>query len=85
MSARRALCSLSTSLQPRVGLMLRLVWLHPTPLAHRASDPPPPEEGEVKRFRGAVASTESYTAAVVTPPSMTMVWPVMKLEASDAR
>ena len=27
----------------------------------------------------------AYTAAVVTPPSMTMVWPVMKLEASEAR
>ena len=26
-----------------------------------------------------------HTAAVVTPPSTTMVWPVMKLEASEAR
>jgi len=26
-----------------------------------------------------------YTAAVVTPPSTTMVWPVMKVEASEAR
>jgi hypothetical protein len=26
-----------------------------------------------------------YTAAVVTPPSTTMVWPVMKLEASEPR
>ncbi|MGY4233729.1 hypothetical protein ACVIIW_002676 [Bradyrhizobium sp. USDA 4449] len=28
---------------------------------------------------------EAYTAAVVTPPSITIVWPVMKLEASEAR
>src|SRR5947207_2350368 len=28
---------------------------------------------------------ENYTAAVVTPPSTTMVWPVMKLEASEPR
>jgi len=27
----------------------------------------------------------SYTDAVVTPPSTTMVWPVMKVEASEAR
>jgi len=27
----------------------------------------------------------NYTAAVVTPPSITMVWPVMKVEASEAR
>jgi hypothetical protein len=26
-----------------------------------------------------------YAAAVVTPPSTTMVWPVMKVEASEAR
>ena len=26
-----------------------------------------------------------YTDAVVTPPSTTMVWPVMKVEASEAR
>ena len=31
------------------------------------------------------AMTEDYTAAVVTPPSTTMVWPVMKVEASEAR
>src|SRR5271156_3166360 len=36
-------------------------------------DPPPPGEGE-----------ENHTDAVVTPPSTTMVWPVMKLEASEA-
>ena len=28
---------------------------------------------------------ESYADAVVTPPSTTMVWPVMKVEASEAR
>jgi hypothetical protein len=28
---------------------------------------------------------KSYTAAVVTPPSTTMVCPVMKLEASEPR
>jgi hypothetical protein len=28
---------------------------------------------------------ESYTDAVVTPPSTTMVWPVMKLAASEPR
>jgi hypothetical protein len=27
----------------------------------------------------------AYTDAVVTPPSTTMVWPVMKLEASEER
>jgi hypothetical protein len=26
-----------------------------------------------------------YADAVVTPPSTTMVWPVMKVEASEAR
>ncbi len=46
---------------------------HPTPLA-KASDPPPPGEGK-----------KDYDPAVVTPPSTTMVWPVMKLEASEAR
>jgi hypothetical protein len=30
-------------------------------------------------------NAESYTAAVVTPPSTTMVWPVMKLDASEPR
>ena len=28
---------------------------------------------------------KSHTDAVVTPPSTTMVWPVMKLEASEPR
>jgi hypothetical protein len=28
---------------------------------------------------------KNYGAAVVTPPSTTMVWPVMKLEASEPR
>jgi hypothetical protein len=27
----------------------------------------------------------NYTDAVVTPPSTTMVWPVMKVEASEPR
>ncbi|OIQ63802.1 hypothetical protein GALL_546550 [mine drainage metagenome] len=31
------------------------------------------------------ARNAGYTAAVVTPPSTTMVWPVMKLEASEPR
>jgi len=31
------------------------------------------------------AGTTNYAAAVVTPPSTTMVWPVMKLEASEPR
>ena len=30
-------------------------------------------------------TTGGYAAAVVTPPSTTMVWPVMKVEASEAR
>jgi hypothetical protein len=28
---------------------------------------------------------KDHTDAVVTPPSTTMVWPVMKVEASEAR
>ena len=28
---------------------------------------------------------EHYVAAVVTPPSTTMVWPVMNVDASEAR
>jgi hypothetical protein len=28
---------------------------------------------------------KNHTDAVVTPPSTTMVWPVMKLEASEPR
>src|SRR6476619_2015361 len=31
------------------------------------------------------ARTTGHTDAVVTPPSTTMVWPVMKVEASEAR
>jgi hypothetical protein len=30
-------------------------------------------------------SGDTYTDAVVTPPSMTMVWPVMKVEESEPR
>jgi hypothetical protein len=37
------------------------------------------------RKRGAREKKESYTDAVVTPPSSTMVWPVMKLDASEPR
>src|SRR3954452_11677180 len=53
----------------------------PEPLTRLASDdashplPQGPTRGEGK----------SYTDAVVTPPSTTMVWPVMKLDASEAR
>jgi hypothetical protein len=48
--------------------------IHPTPPANFIrGDPPPPGEGK------------SYTDAVVTPPSTTMVCPVMKLDASEAR
>src|SRR4051812_28732127 len=51
---------------------VRVERLSPHPTAHFIrGDPPPP--GEDKK--------ESYTDAVVTPPSTTMVWPVMKVEA----
>ena len=43
--------------------------------AHRATHP--------RKARG--GGEEAYTDAVVTPPSTTMVWPVMKLEASEPR
>ena len=43
-------------------------------LAHARNHPLP--QGE---------RVKTYTAAVVTPPSSTMVCPVMKLEASDPR
>ena len=42
----------------------------------RVGDPPSPTRGEGKN---------NYAPAVVTPPSTTMVWPVMKVEASEAR
>ena len=52
--------------------------LHPTPLniapCALSSAPPPPGEGQ-----------KNYAPAVVTPPSMTMVWPVMKVEESEPR
>jgi hypothetical protein len=35
--------------------------------------------------RGEEDNNSAYTAAVVTPPSMTMVWPVMKVDASEPR
>jgi hypothetical protein len=40
-------------------------------------------EGRGKRRRA--EGLKSYTAAVVTPPSTTIVCPVMKLEASEPR
>jgi hypothetical protein len=49
----------------------------------RTGDPPSPTRGE-----GKVPQMErpyAYAAAVVTPPSTTMVWPVMKVDASEAR
>src|SRR5882724_470280 len=48
-------------------------------LAERA---PHPDPLPARAGRG---SAPSYVAAVVTPPSTTMVWPVMKVEASEAR
>jgi hypothetical protein len=50
-----------------------------TELAEKA---PHPDPLPARAGRG---SGGSYTAAVVTPPSTTMVWPVMKVEASEAR
>jgi hypothetical protein len=38
---------------------------------------------EVRQYHSVVG--EAYTDAVVTPPSTTMVWPVMKVDASEAR
>jgi len=38
-----------------------------------------------ERERTSRSRIDGYTAAVVTPPSTTMVWPVMKLEASEER
>ena len=62
---------------------------HPTParvsLRSTRADPPPSGEGEVERNFKLYASVASYTAAVVTPPSTTMVCPVMKVDASEAR
>jgi len=51
----------------------------PSPVANelRSFAPPSPTRGEGKKAR--------YTDAVVTPPSTTMVCPVMKLEASEPR
>jgi hypothetical protein len=39
--------------------------------------------GTLPRKRG--RGEEGYAAAVVTPPSTTMVWPVMKLDASEPK
>jgi hypothetical protein len=51
--------------------MLLIVKLHPPERA------PLPAKGGARE--------KSYADAVVTPPSTTMVWPVMKLEASEPR
>src|SRR5258705_3148809 len=39
----------------------------------------------VPAFAGTTAERAAYVDAVVTPPSTTIVWPVMKVEASEAR
>ena len=44
--------------------------------------PPSLRSGTLPRKR---EREETYTDAVVTPPSTMMVWPVMKVEASEAR
>jgi hypothetical protein len=51
----------------------------------RGESPHPPSlrYGTLPRKCG--RGKKSYVAAVVTPPSTTIVWPVMKVEASDAR
>jgi hypothetical protein len=55
-----------------------------TLLARRDCHPTPPRISFAATLplQGRV---RNYTAAVVTPPSTTMVWPVMKLDASEAR
>ena len=50
-------------------------------LTHARGNDPHPALSPQERGEG----EESYTDAVVTPPSTTMVWPVMKVEASEAR
>src|SRR6185369_12874617 len=40
---------------------------------------------ELRSSRTPPGAGKDHVAAVVTPPSTTMVWPVMKVEASDAR
>jgi hypothetical protein len=42
-------------------------------------DPSPPRAARVE------GGEKNYVAAVVTPPSTTIVWPVMNVDASDAR
>jgi hypothetical protein len=51
--------------------------LNPSPVHDASHRVHPLPQGERERKR--------YTDAVVTPPSTTMVWPVMKLEASEPR
>src|SRR5690348_5710657 len=55
-----------------------------TPFEWRDCHPTPPliSFASTLPLQGRV---RSHTDAVVTPPSTTMVWPVMKVEASDAR
>jgi hypothetical protein len=55
--------------------MLLIVKLH-SPERAPHPDPLPAKSG---------AREKSYADAVVTPPSTTMVWPVMKLDASEPR
>jgi hypothetical protein len=43
------------------------------------------ERCRLERINVTLPGGSNYTDAVVTPPSTTMVWPVMKVEASEAR
>src|SRR5712664_2951575 len=54
--------------------------------SHLLKQPPTrPAFGRPPSPRGGGISKKAYADAVVTPPSTTMVWPVMKLEASEPR
>ena len=54
-----------------------------------SADDRPPHPASLLRSRplpqGEMRYAKAHVAAVVTPPSTTMVWPVMKVEASEAR
>jgi hypothetical protein len=50
-----------------------------------AEAPPTPDPSPPRAMRVGGGEKKPYGAAVVTPPSTTMVWPVMKLEASEPR
>src|SRR4051794_34669860 len=57
-------------------------------LRDRHPTPPAPDDAAHRRARATLplqGRVRGYADAVVTPPSMTMVWPVMKVEASEAR